>query len=74
MKKFMKKIMNFYQGIKFEKLIKFGIAAILISVPLYPKFPFLRIPGTYVSIRLEDFVVFIVAAIWSLSIIPRGGR
>lgn len=36
---------------------KFFVTAILLTIPLYPKFPFLRIPGTYVSIRLEDFLI-----------------
>lgn len=33
------------------------ITALLIVVPLYPKFPAIRIPGIYVSIRLEDFLI-----------------
>ena len=36
---------------------KYTIAAILLAVPLYPKFPFVRIPGTFVSIRLEDVLL-----------------
>jgi len=31
--------------------------ALLAFIPLYPKFPVLDIPGTYVKIRLEDFLV-----------------
>ncbi|HEX6977283.1 MAG TPA: O-antigen ligase family protein [Patescibacteria group bacterium] len=57
--------------LKFDSLIKYGIAAILIAVPLYPKFPFLNIPGTYVSVRLEDFLIMVVSIIWGISIIPR---
>lgn len=38
-----------------EAHYKYILAAILIVIPLYPKFPFLRVPGTYVSIRIEDF-------------------
>jgi len=40
-------------------LIKYTAAAILIVVPLYPKFPFLMIPGSQVSLRLEDILVLI---------------
>ncbi|QQG47109.1 MAG: O-antigen ligase family protein [Candidatus Woesebacteria bacterium] len=51
---------------KFDSLLKFGVAAILIAVPLYPKFPFINVPGTYVSIRIEDFLVFFVVLISTL--------
>jgi len=47
-----------------EDIFKYGIAAILIVIPLYPKFPFLRIPGTYVSIRIEDFLIFLLAILF----------
>src|SRR5258708_1045093 len=47
-----------------DKLIRYGIAAILIAVPLYPKFPFLQVPGIYVSIRIEDFLILIVTILW----------
>lgn len=40
-----------------SNLLKFLVAAIFIVVTLYPKFPLLRIPGTYVSVRLEDFLL-----------------
>jgi O-antigen ligase len=57
---------------KFEidKLIKYGIAAILIAVPLYPKFPFLKVPGIYVSIRIEDFLILVVTILWAIKIFP----
>ncbi len=54
------------EWLKSDKIVRYGIAAILIAVPLYPKFPFIRIPGTYVSIRLEDILVFAVSLIWFL--------
>ena len=47
-----------------REIFKYGIAAILIVIPLYPKFPFLRIPGTYVSIRIEDFLIFLLAILF----------
>lgn len=52
-----------------ENYSKYFLAAVLILVPLYPKFPFVRIPGTYVSIRLEDFLIASLA----IFIIPRIG-
>ena len=47
-----------------EDILKYGIAAILIVIPLYPKFPFLKIPGTYVSVRIEDFLIFALALLF----------
>lgn len=49
-----------------KDIFKYGIASILLIIPLYPKFPFLKIPGTYVSIRIEDFLIFILALLFVL--------
>lgn len=43
---------------KFNNIYKYIITAILIVIPLFPKFPAIRIAGTYVAIRLEDFLIF----------------
>lgn len=40
-----------------DRLVKYTVATILIAIPLYPKFPFIRIPGTFVAVRLEDLVL-----------------
>lgn len=53
-----------------NQIAKYLIAAILIIVPLYPKFPFIQIPGTYVSIRFEDFLLAITALVIFIKIIP----
>ena len=42
---------------KFRGHIKYLVAVILLVTPLYPKFPFVNVPGTFVSIRVEDFVI-----------------
>lgn len=42
---------------KFESVLKYLLSTILIGVCLYPKFPFVRIPSTFVSIRLEDVLL-----------------
>lgn len=54
-----------------DSLLKYGVAAILLSVPLYPKFPFFRIPGVQVAVRLEDFVIFAVFIVWVIAVLPR---
>ena len=48
----------------FETNYKYFVAAVIMAIPLYPKFPAIRIPGTYVSVRLEDFLVLITFALW----------
>ena len=47
----------------FWPIAKYSLASILIAVPLYPKFPFFRVPGTFVSIRLEDLLISFAALI-----------
>ena len=43
---------------------KYIVAAIILAIPLYPKFPSVRVPGTYVSVRLEDFLLLAVVFFW----------
>jgi len=43
-----------------EKISKYLIAAVLIIVPLLPKFPLINVPGTYVAIRSEDLLVLLL--------------
>lgn len=60
----MRKLLNL-----FEKISKYLLAAVLIIVPLLPKFPLLRVPGTYVSVRFEDLLMLFLAVILALKII-----
>lgn len=48
------------------RLLQVGVVAILIGIPAYPKFPLISVPGTYVSIRIEDFLILTIGAIWLL--------
>lgn len=50
-----------------ERISKYLIAAVLVIVPLLPKFPFIRVPGTYVAIRFEDVLMLILG----LLLIPK---
>ncbi len=54
-----------------NKSFKYLVASLLIIVPLYPKFPFIQIPGTYVSIRIEDFLLLIVAIFTLVRLAPQ---
>ncbi len=56
---------------KYDLTIKALLASLLLVVPLYPKFPFIRVPGTHVSIRLEDFLLAITAAVLLIELLPR---
>ena len=53
-----------------NRLYKYLVVAMVLAVPIFPKFPFIRIPYTYVSIRLEDFLIAIIALITFIKIIP----
>ncbi len=53
-----------------NKFFKYLVAALIIIVPLYPKFPLIQVPGTYVSIRFEDFLLAITAIFTFIKIIP----
>ncbi len=56
---------------RLDDITKYLVATILLAIPLYPKFPFLRIPGTYVSIRLEDFLLVLAVLVLAAHILPK---
>ena len=56
-----------------DKLVKYSIAFILLAITLYPKFPFVKIPGTYVAVRLEDFLLLLLAIILFVKYSPKIG-
>jgi len=47
-----------------DSLLKYGVAAAILTVLLYPKFPLIKLQGISVFIRLEDFVILAVFIIW----------
>lgn len=51
-------------------LIKYTVTLVLIIIPLYPKFPFIKISGTFVSIRLEDFILLFAGLIVFINLVP----
>ena len=48
---------------------KYAVAALFIFIPLYPKFPLLNVPFTYVAIRAEDFFIASILLLLILKII-----
>ncbi|MBI3396900.1 O-antigen ligase family protein [Candidatus Woesebacteria bacterium] len=55
---------------KLDNILKYGAAFLLLAIPLYPKFPFITIPGTYVSVRLEDFLIGVVSLLAIVVVFP----
>jgi hypothetical protein len=45
-------------------ILSLGIIILLLFIPLYPKFPLFNVQGTYVALRLEDFLVAAIVGIW----------
>ncbi|TSC66494.1 MAG: Uncharacterized protein CEO21_167, partial [Microgenomates group bacterium Gr01-1014_80] len=54
----------------FDKYLFWLVLGLFIFIPLYPKFPLFSVPGTYVAIRAEDFLIAMVVLIWLLVIYP----
>jgi len=52
----------------FKKYLFWWVIGLFIFIPLYPKFPFINVPGTYVAIRLEDILIAVTFVWWVLSI------
>ncbi len=51
--------------------LSLGIIALLLFIPIYPKFPTFNVSGTYVAIRAEDFLVSFVLLLWLVDQIRR---
>ncbi len=54
-----------------DSFFKYLFAAVLIFIPLYPKFPLFTVPFTYVSIRAEDFLISLVWLVFFLRLLVR---
>lgn len=61
-------------SVHIKVLSKYLLAAILLAIPLYPKFPLLNIPGTFVAIRLEDILLLAAATLTLFSIIENRAK
>lgn len=51
-------------GLSETNILSLLVIALLIFIPLYPKFPLFNVKGTYVAIRIEDFLVLFAFLIW----------
>lgn len=54
--------MDFFKLLKME-YAKYLLAAVLIIVPLFPKFPLFAVPGTYVAVRFEDLLLLVLGLV-----------
>lgn len=54
--------------LKNPNIVKYGVAAFLLVIPLYPKFPLFNVPGTYVAIRAEDFLIAFISLFWLIQV------
>ncbi len=61
----MQKLLKLFNG----NMGKYLLTAILLVVPLFPKFPAFRIPGTYVAVRLEDFLILFTLLFFAIPIL-----
>lgn len=53
-------------------ILKYAIGAILLVIPIYPKFPLFSVPGTYVAIRIEDFLIATILLLWLVNFFASG--
>ena len=55
-----------------QKFSLIFIVLALLFIPLYPKFPLLGIAGTFVSVRLDDFIVATLAIALAVTVFKQG--
>lgn len=51
---------------KLQNILFWLLSGLMAFILLYPKFPLLNVPGTYVAIRLEDFFIAILISFWGI--------
>ncbi|MBI2600230.1 O-antigen ligase family protein [Candidatus Daviesbacteria bacterium] len=57
---------------KINLLLFWPILFLFAFIPLYPKFPLFNVSGTFVAIRVEDLLIALVTAIWSINLLISG--
>lgn len=57
-------MLKLFEKLNTKKIFKYGAAALLLVIPLYPKFPVFGVSGTYVAIRIEDFIIAALGIFW----------
>lgn len=52
-------------------LLKIGASLIIVVAVLYPKFPVIDIPNTWVYVRFEDFLIALVLGFWLIQFLRK---
>lgn len=52
--------------ITLNNLLFFCVCFLFAFIPLYPKFPFMNIVGTFVAIRIEDVLIVFIFLLWGV--------
>ncbi len=60
------------KSLKETNWLSLAVIVLFIFIPLYPKFPLVNIPGTYVAIRVEDLLVMAIVLFWFLLEVKNG--
>lgn len=68
----MLKLSDRFRSIRGINILEILVILLIFFIPLYPKFPLFNVPGTYVAVRWEDFLVAIVVTIWFMFELKRG--
>lgn len=66
----MKKLLRLFGWVD-DHLIKLLLVGFIFLIPLYPKFPFLDLEYTYISIRLEDLYIGLLCLIFALQVVRK---
>lgn len=53
----------------FNNILFFATLALLVIIPLYPKLPVVSVKGTFVAIRMEDFLIALIYLLWLIYLI-----
>src|SRR3989344_6410537 len=51
------------KSLALEAILKYLVAALLVFIPLYPKFPLFNVSGPYVAVRAEDFLIALLGLV-----------
>ncbi len=57
----------------FERLLFWMVWILVVFIPLYPKLPLIGVSGSFVSIRMEDFVIAAAFLLWGVYLLLSGG-
>lgn len=52
-----------------DRFLFFLITFLFAFIPLYPKFPLINISGTFVAIRIEDFLIALAVTAWAIYLV-----